>query len=368
MPSFFRLYAPPLLAITLTACQSSTTASNNNAPPSTPITTLTVQTQTLTRIERSIGDIDARSAPQIAAETNGRITAILVESGQAVRAGQVLATIDPTDAKNSQTAVTADVAKLQAQWQNQQRLTQRYRELAAQQFISTTQLEQHEAQLTQYAAQLTQAQALARNSQRSVEKTRILAPLSGRIDTRMVGVGDYVNVGKALFGFAAQDGLKIRLPFPETAASRIHVGLTVQLSTPATPNQTPIHAKISEIRPSVINGTRAFEAIIPLTPAPTGWLVGASVTGEVILSQQNNAILIPEESVVLRPAGKVVYVIRNGIAYQRLVNTGEQQQGLLEITQGLQAGETIAKDGAGFLSDGAKVRLTVPTKPSGNAA
>lgn len=363
MPVFFRLRWLFLLAlIFLSACQSSTNSTTdrkNTAIPPTSITTLRVTTQPLTRIERSIGDIDARSAPQIAAEINGRITAIHVDSGQTVQRGAVLATLDAGDVQNNQTAALADVAKLHAQWQNQQRLTERYRELAAQQFISATQLDQHEAQLKQYGAQLEQAQAVARNSQRNVGKTRIQAPQDGRIDNRFVSVGDYVTAGKPLFSFAAQGSLKIRLPFPETAASRIHVGQRVRLNSPAAP-QTTLTAAIGEIRPSVINGTRAFEAIISVASAPANWLVGGSVTGDVILGEENNAVLVPEESVVLRPVGKVVYIIENGRARQRVVETGEQQQGLLEITRGLSVGETIAKDGAGFLSDGAKVRIQTP--------
>jgi len=78
--------------------------------------------------------------------------------------------------------------------------------------------------------------------------------------------------------------------------------------------------------------------------------------------------MVPEQSVVLRPAGKVVYAVVDGKAEQRLVQTGGKQAGLVEIVSGLKAGEVVALDGAGFLTNGAAVnvqdRTAKPSPPS----
>jgi hypothetical protein len=73
--------------------------------------------------------------------------------------------------------------------------------------------------------------------------------------------------------------------------------------------------------------------------------------------------MVPEQSVVLRPAGKVVYAIEGNVARQRIVETGLRQDGLQEVTKGLAAGEVVAADGAGFLTDGAAITLPQP-KPA----
>ena len=65
---------------------------------------------------------------------------------------------------------------------------------------------------------------------------------------------------------------------------------------------------------------------------------------------------------MLRPAGEVVYVIRDGVAEQRIVKTGLRQSGKVEIVEGLKAGELVAVDGAALLTDQAKV--TVQEAPS----
>jgi multidrug efflux pump subunit AcrA (membrane-fusion protein) len=64
--------------------------------------------------------------------------------------------------------------------------------------------------------------------------------------------------------------------------------------------------------------------------------------------------------VVLRPAGEVVYAIRDGHAYQRIVKTGLRQEGVVEIVDGLSAGETVAADGAAYLTDKTAVTVTNP--------
>jgi len=70
--------------------------------------------------------------------------------------------------------------------------------------------------------------------------------------------------------------------------------------------------------------------------------------------------MVPEESVVLRPAGAVVYAVREGRAQQRVVETGLRQDGRQEIRKGIAAGDVVAVDGAAFLTEGAAVALPKP--------
>ena len=147
--------------------------------------------------------------------------------------------------------------------------------------------------------------------------------------------------------------MRVRLPFPESVVNLIKTGQRVQLTTPTSPDKT-VEGKISEIR-SVIGGTnRAFEAIVEVTN-PGDWRPGASVNGSVVVAERPGAVAVSEVSVVQRPAGMVVYVIKDGKAAQRIVQVGERRAGMAEIVSGLVAGETVAKDGAGFLTDKANV-------------
>ena len=68
-------------------------------------------------------------------------------------------------------------------------------------------------------------------------------------------------------------------------------------------------------------------------------------------------MMIPEQSLVLRPAGEVVYVVRENIAHQAIVKTGLRQKGFIEIISGLKPNDLIVVDGAGFLTDKAPVKI-----------
>jgi membrane fusion protein, multidrug efflux system len=90
-----------------------------------------------------------------------------------------------------------------------------------------------------------------------------------------------------------------------------------------------------------------------------------TVNAAVVIAQKTDVVMVPEQSVVLRPAGKVVYAVAENRAKQVVVETGVRKDGLVEILKGLEGGETIALDGAGFLTDNAPVALSKPPAAKG---
>ena len=284
----------------------------------------------------------------------------MADVGEAVKAGQTLAVLDTQDLANSRSMSQAEVQRIQALLANQQRVTDRNRELSKQNFISPTRLDESQSQLTALREQLASAQAQLANANRNLTRGNIVAPVSGRVEQRMVSTGDYVSVGKPMFQLATAEKLRVRLSFPETVANQIKRGLPARLTTPTAVDHV-VQGQVEEIRPMVGASNRAFEVIIEIAN-PGGWKPGASVNGAIVIAEHPHAVVVPETSVVLRPAGKVVYVIKDGHAAQRVVQTGADQDGLLEITSGLAAGEIVAVDGAGFLTDKAAVKVQGNTK------
>jgi hypothetical protein len=96
--------------------------------------------------------------------------------------------------------------------------------------------------------------------------------------------------------------------------------------------------------------------VIAELPAGREWYSVGSVRGEVVVGVHRAATVVPEQAVVLRPAGAVVYVPQDNIVKERPVQLGAQRNGEMEILTGLKAGETVVVDGAGMLSDGAKIK------------
>jgi RND family efflux transporter MFP subunit len=342
-----------LAAAMLVACGDKP-AEKKSAPP-TLISVTQASVVALEVAERTLGSLEAVNDPKIGAEIAGRIVEVTVRTGQAVSKGQLLARLDPTDAGHLAMVDRGEIARLQALLAQQERLLVRQSELVQKNFISKNALDDATAQRDALKNQLASAEARAGLSRGNVGKTRIVAPFSGVVEEQMIAAGDYVKLGDPLFRLVSNAHLRAHLPFPESAAPRIKVGMPVRIRSPLA-SENSIAATVEDIRPSVGEGSRAIDVIARLDN-PGALKAGGSVDAAVITGQKDRAVVVPEQAVVLRPAGKVVYLISDGNAKQQVVEVGSKQGGVIEIATGLQGGETIALDGAGFLSNGAAVNV-----------
>jgi RND family efflux transporter MFP subunit len=169
-----------------------------------------------------------------------------------------------------------------------------------------------------------------------------------------VGSSTSLSVAQALDPNSVRRGtVTIRLPFPEHVARRLRIGQGVRLTSFDAAAKTAT-ARVKEIRPALNSSTQTMEVIAEL-PAGQEWYSIGSVRGEVVLAVRRGAIVVPETAVVLRPAGSVVYVPEGDLVKERAVQTGQLRDGEIEILAGLKAGETVVVDGAGLLSEGARI-------------
>jgi len=321
------------------------------------ITTTLSKTQTVQVIEPVLGRIQDPSDSTISAEIPARIQQVMVDVGSRVHKGDTLAILDSTDMKLAVSAAQAKLATAKAQSDTQDAVVERYQKLFNEKFLSMTMLQQAQTQAVTLKKSVQAATAQLKQAQHNTRRTHIRAPYDGMIQRRMVAAGDYIGVGKPLFQLVGQAELQAILALPETRSRHIHVGLTVHLHLPQDSNI--ITASISQLSPAIGTHNDALEARIPL-PQQQGWHAGGTVIANIITATHANAVIVPEESVILRPAGEVVYVIENDHAKVALVHTGVHRQGYVEITQGLQAGVRIAQTGAAFLTDGAAVSVVKP--------
>jgi RND family efflux transporter MFP subunit len=164
-----------------------------------------------------------------------------------------------------------------------------------------------------------------------------------------------VKTGTPLFHITTLEQLRAWLPFPESLASMLHVGLPVKLTTPVSPGHE-VSATITDIRPEITRTSRAINVIVDLDN-PDDWNPGASVTGKVRVDLHLDAVVVPETSIVRRPAGLVVYRVENDSVREVPVSTGIRQDDTIEILSGVKAGDTLALDGTAYLTDGVAVRI-----------
>lgn len=353
----FHLVAVSCACIGLMAvsgCGGSSAEMPSAAPELTvAVTAAMAETRPVRVAQRTLGRLEAKALPTVAAETSGRVKRTLVEEGEFVSSGTLLAELDDERQRLALASAEATIRRVEALLENQGRVVSRLRRLAAEQSVSESVLEEAEAQERALAAQLSEAEAARNEASRDLAKTRVLSPVDGVIQRRHVSEGDYVAVGEPMFEIVQQDRLRAYLPFPEVIARDIRPGMKVNLRSVAGSEQT-VESAVKEVRPVIGRSSRAVEAIVEFEN-PDGWRAGGTVVGEVVVEERPASVVVPEASVVLRPEGAVVYRIESGRAVEVPVKTGVAKDGWVEIREGLSGGEAVAEDGAGFLTGGVAV-------------
>ncbi len=366
MKAVVTLIALATLAGLLAGCRDKVEARKQSGPLPTLITVTKVGAQPLEITEDVVGTLQNFIDPKVGAEVAGRVTRVLGFTGKKVKKGELLAEIDPLDLQIQTRSDAAEVARLQTLLGNQDRIVANQQRLFEKNFISQNALDDAIAQRNALRAQVEAAHAKAAGGTNALRKARIVAPIDGEVEVQIVATGDFVKVGDPLFHLVGTQRLHAHLPFPESAAPRLKIGQPVRLSSPLVPGKT-IEAHIDEIRPTISQASRALDVIVKFD-TDGSFRGGGTVNAQVVTGKRDSAIMVPEQSVVLRPIGKVVYKVSEGKAAQQVVQTGVKKDGRVEIVAGLAGGEIIAVDGAGFLTNDANVALAQPRGPGGKPA
>ena len=303
----------------------------------------------------TVGVVHSLSAPTLAAEVEGRITMVIADTGDAIVEGQLLAETDISTLLLHQQAAQAGLERLEVHIANGERRVDRLQKLSSKNLTSQTEFDDAREQLEAYQADYKAAEAQLAIVEDSLAKSRIIAPVSGVIQQRLIATGDFVKRGQALFEITRPHQLQAWLPYPETVALRIKIGQPAKIYSPLTPGEFA-PGEITELQPSIGLGSRAVMAIVNLED-PGELRPKATLSGKVLVETHKKAVMVPDISIVRRPAGELVYVIRGNIAEARVVKTGQRENGLIEILSGLEGNEIVATDGAAFLTDGASVHL-----------
>lgn len=348
-------------ALVLAACQK-TEEKKPSGPPPTLVTVTQAKAGAMEITEETLGSLEAVIDPKIGAEVAGKVIRVLAGAGQAVRKGELLAVIDDTDFALQNRADEAERKRTEALLAQQERVVERQQQLVQKGFISKNAADDARAQRDALREQLAAARARGDMSRRSQGKARVVAPFDGIVETAIASAGDYVKVGDPLFQFVSVRKLRAHLPFPESAAPRLKKGQPVVLGSPLLPG-IEIRAAVSDIKAGVSEAGRALDVIVDIE-GQDGLRPGGTVNASVTVARREGAILVPEQSVVLRPAGKVVYVVAEGKAVQHVVEAGARHAGMVEILKGLPAGAVVALDGAGFLTHNAAVSVKESGKPA----
>ena len=319
------------------------------------VSTTTATTMNLNEEDSVMGMIYSRSSPDIAAEVSGRVISVIADIGDAVDKGQVLAQIDSVKYDLQLAQSKAEIARLSALLVNQELDLKRAEKLFKDSLVSEEMVDRTRAEFTALSEQINAANAQLRNSERLIEETKIKAPIKTQVSAKHIDIGDFVQNGMIVYELVDTKNLRVALSFPEYQSLKLKKGLKVFLTTPTSRNQN-VETIIKEIKPNVNSNNRSITAIVDFDN-PGSWVPGASTQARIILSTYEDAVVLPQLAVVRRSIGDVVYLIQNGTAVERQVDTGIEKDGFIHIKSGLKHGDIVALDGAGFLTNGTQILI-----------
>ncbi len=317
---------------------------NPNAPVSVDITIAETQ-----KIEKQIevnGTVLANDFVELHPEVNGRITFLQIPEGKLITAGTIIAKLNDAD-------LQAQLAKANAQLELAVINEKRNKQLLA---IKGMNQSDYDASLQQVKS----LQADVAYTKSLIEKTIVKAPFTGQIGLRQVSVGAYINTTTTIATIQKLDQLKLDFTIPEVYATYVSVGKKVNIAT-ASSNGTNLTGIITAIEPQIIAASRNLKV---RTSFKGKVLPGAYAKVYLAESNAKPSIMVPSNVIIPDSKSKQVVVVKNGQAKFVNVETGYRTQTAVEITKGLEVGDSVIVAGMLFVKDGSKLKIgkTLPNK------
>ena len=311
--------------------------------------------QEINEEENLMGLIYSKSSPSLAVEVSGRVVEIIADVGDEVKAGDILAKIDSEKYNLQFSQAKSEIARLNALLVNQELDLKRAEKLFKDNLVSEEMMDRTKADFNALKEQMNAADAQLRNTKRLIEETNIKAPIESEIAIKHIDKGDYVQPGMVVYELVDTKNLKVDLSFPEYLSPKLKKGLEVRITSPTNPDEIVI-SKIKDIKPNIDSRNKSLTTIIDFEN-PGTWLPGASSRATVVFSKFENAIVVPQISVVRRSIGEVIYVVKGDSVKETPVKTGLRKEGYIQILEGITLNDEIVKDGAGFLADSSIIEI-----------
>lgn len=289
-------------------------------------------------------NLEAPSEAQVVAKTSGVLLELLAEEGDKVKAGQVLARIDPDRPRLEMQRARATVSKLENNYRRSQ-------ELLASKMVSAEASDQ-------IRYDLEAARAAYELAKLELSYTNIVAPIDGVIASRSVKTGNLIQLNSSLFRIVDDSRLEAVLNVPERDLATMREGLAVRMLADAMPGKS-FEGVIDRVSPVVDGGSGTFR-VVTAFPGGQGLRPGMFGRIEVVYDQRADALTVPRAALLDDAGQSSVYAVRENKAVRVPVEVGHLSGELAEIRKGLEEGEQVVTAGKVTLRDGAAVEVLNP--------
>ncbi len=311
------------------------------------------------RIEAT-GELVSPSHAMIAAEVGGRITALYLEDGAPAAKGERVLEIDPERRNLEVRAASAGNTEAKAALVEARRAADRMRTLFQSNVASKAQLDQAETALELARSRADGSAARLGETERALRDAEVTAPFAGMIAQRFVGVGEFVQPGTRLFELVALDPIEVEFRIAEVDSSRVAVGQVVGVRVAPFPDEL-FHATVTVVSPIIDPATRTLRVKASLPNPGARLRPGLFARADLGVSQRAGVLMVPEEAILQRSDGQVVFrLVAGNRVERRVVKTGFAKDGRVEIVEGVDAGDRIVTRGHTALIDGGVVTVRAP--------
>ena len=328
--------------------------------PSITLATTDVATVASTTIEDGValtGDLHPIETIDVRARIDGDLETVYVRAGEQVRAGQLLARFESSEQESGRASAEADRVAANAELQNAQWTLEQNESLFKAGAIAERDLKVSQQAVATARARLAAAAARLRSSGNEARDTRVVAPASGVVEKRLVDGGVHLSRGAPMFTIVRSGTLELAAAVPARQAGVVRVGQVVHFVA----DGRRFDGKVARVSPTIDPTTRSVSVYVQV-PNPDNTLRGGTfATGRVVARSLTNVLAIP--TAALRQGqedGKpFVYRIDGRTLNIAPVQLGvvDEQQGVAQVTEGLQAGDRIVVGNVGTLGRGMQITI-----------
>ncbi|MEM7480797.1 MAG: efflux RND transporter periplasmic adaptor subunit [Acidobacteriota bacterium] len=306
-----------------------------------PVEVATVERRTVSSFLETHSTLEAENEVDLVARLSGPIVQLAAEEGMRVSRGQLLARIDPDEARAQREIALVDKNESQL-------IYQRLRRLYDEGLVSQEQLEQARARAESTAAQL-------QGREIQLDWAEVRAPFAGLIVRRYVKQAETVSVNTPLFRLSDFDPLLCPIQVPERELGRLEPGQRARLEVEAFPDET-FEARVLRISPIVDADSGTVEVTLEASGRSK---LRPGMFASVFLETESraDALVIPFSALALDRLGDSVYVVENDQAMRREIELGFREGDAVEVRSGLAEDEVVVAVGQDGLSDGTPVEI-----------
>jgi len=293
-------------------------------------------------------NLEAENQVSVVAEAQRQVTELLTEEGKRVRRGQVLMRLQNEAQHSALAKVKSQVAKAEREFARQERLYKQ--DLISEETYNNANYELEQLRISQADAE------------RELGYTEVRAPISGTVTSRMINLGDQVQIGQALFEIIDFNSIVARIYVPEKHLAELRTGLPANVSAQAAAG-LDYACNVKRIAPIVDPKSGTVKVTVAVGAQP-GLRPGMYVDVNLITATHNEAVLVPKRAVVYDNDQMFVYRMKGEDRVERIfIESLLADKHSVEPVSGLEAGDRVVVAGQAGLKEGALVKL--PSEAAG---